>query len=522
MDLNTILRLLVIISCCSLIVRVIISRRNWGWLGVATGILAVIIASSFFAPEQSGIIGGILWLVLVLMPILGLRQINYFIYQEKFQSARQLASFLSLLHPGDGWQQQPQFLRALELTKKGELERAQALLDRYLQNSNHSFYHTAQAIQFRLEARWQECLEWLRTEVSEFRLWQNSTLATIYCRTLGEVGDLNGLIWAFTFHQDQLQQLGGSMAVNLARLYVFAFAGEVQAVRKLFASTLKIYPKNVQEFWLATAEMAAGNQEVGQKILFNIQKKDLALETAIAFRLTEPCPEANSILRADSLQMTAAIKKDLQYELNYGGAISLTPTKANTTYSLILINILVFIWEINQGGSQNLETLYQLGAAVPNAIISGEPWRILTANFLHYGWIHLASNLLGLWILGPYVEFYVGWIRYLIIYFMSGISAISVFTAVALQMGQGDELLVGASAAIMGLMGATFIILWRGWQQDKSKIAQDRLRLVMLIIGLQVVFDLSVANVSFLGHFFGLIFGIIMTRILLFFTYQKA
>jgi len=105
---------------------------------------------------------------------------------------------------------------------------------------------------------------------------------------------------------------------------------------------------------------------------------------------------------------------------------------------------------------------------------------------------------------------------------MSGISAISVFTAVALQMGQGDELLVGASAAIMGLMGATFIILWRGWQQDKSKIAQDRLRLVMLIIGLQVVFDLSVANVSFLGHFFGLIFGIIMTRILLFFTYQKA
>ncbi len=521
MDLNTVLRLLVIISCCSLIARVVISRKNWGWLGVATGILTVTVVCLLIIPEQAGIIGGIFWLVFVLMPILGLRQVNYLIYQEKFKPARQLASFLSWLHPGDGWQEQPRFLRILELTKKGELERAQALLNQSFKKTNYGFQYTAKAIRFRIEARWEDYLYWLQTEISDQELWGNSTLATVYLRALGEVGDLNGLVWAAQTHQHQLRKLGGSLAINLARLYVFSFAGDVQSVKKLLNSLLKVYPQNVQDFWLATAEIASGNEETGQKILFNIQDKDIALEAAIASRLTQSCTEAKLVLTAESLRMIAAIQKNLQEEINYGGAIKLTPTKANTTYSLIVINILIFIWEINQGGSQNLETLYQLGAAVPNAVISGEPWRILTANFLHYGSIHLTSNLLGLWILGPYVEFYVGWIRYLIIYFISGIGAISVFTGIALAMGEGDELLVGASAAIMGLMGATFIILWRGWQQEKSKIAKERLQLVMLIIGLQVVFDLTVANVSFLGHFSGLIFGIVMTHILLIFTHQK-
>ena len=178
-------------------------------------------------------------------------------------------------------------------------------------------------------------------------------------------------------------------------------------------------------------------------------------------------------------------------------------------------NILVFILEIAQGGSQNLETLYRLGAAVPQEIFSGEPWRIVTANFLHYGYIHLGSNLLGLWILSPYVEFYLGRSRYLIVYSLSGVGAISLFALLAIFMGREDDLLVGASAAIMGLMGATFMILWRGWRRDQSKVAQERLQLVIFIIILQILFDFSVANVSFLGHFFGLVLGALTTWIIL-------
>ena len=246
------------------------------------------------------------------------------------------------------------------------------------------------------------------------------------------------------------------------------------------------------------------------------------METAISDRLSHSLPEASAVLTSESRQIINTIKKDLQQEINYGGAVSLTPKKANLTYSLMIINILVFIVEIMQGGSENLEVLYRLGAAVPEAIFSGEPWRVVTANFLHFGYIHLGSNLLGLWILGPYVEFYLGWVRYLMIYTISGVGAIYLFADLAIITGREDDMLVGASAAIMGLMGATFTILWRGWQQENSKIAQERLRLVMLIIGLQVVFDFTVANVSFLGHAFGLILGILTTSVILVFRKEKA
>jgi len=521
MDLNTILRLLVTISCFSLIVRVIVSRNHWGWLGVAIGILAVMGVALYWIPEQAGIIGGILWFILILIPLIGLRQVNRFVYQEQFQKARRLASILCWLHPADGWREKPQFLKVLELTKKGEIETAKRQLAPYIRSSQHSFDYTAKALQFRLKSRWKACLHWLQTDIPHALLWQNPTLVTVYLRALGEIGDINGLIWTVKSHQSQIQRLGDSIVINLARLYVFAFSGQVQEVQKLFTSTLTIYPQNVQTFWLATAEMAAGNQQKGYHLLLTIQEKDVSLETAIAQRVSQPIPQADENLTIKSQRILHTIKQDLQQEINYGSAISIAPTKAYLTYSLMAANLLVFFLEMQQGGTQNLETLYRLGAAVPGEIFSGEPWRILTANFLHYGYIHIGSNLLGLWILGPYVEFFLGGIRYLIVYFVSGMGAISLFAVFAIFLGQGNELLVGASAAIMGLMGATFMILWRGWRQEQSKIAQERLQLVALIISLQILFDVSLAKVSFLGHFAGLIFGILSTFIILLINKNK-
>ena len=515
MDLNTVLHFLVTISCCSIGLRTLISRNNWGWLLVALGILIIMGTSHYFIPQQSGLIGGIFWLIFILIPIIGLGQVNRLVYQEHFGKARGIAIILSWLHPGDGWQKQPQFLKVLALIQKGEIETANTILNRDLNHPNYGFHHTAKALQFRIEANWNDCLSWLQKEIPDSVLWRSPTLATLYLRSLGEVGDLNGLVGIFQARQNQIKNLGSSIPINLARLYVFAFLGEVREVKKLLGSTLKVYPQNLQMFWLATAQMALGNRQEGENLLLKIREKDIALENAIVHRLSNRLAKVNQTLNPEYLPLINVIKTDLNQEINYGSAVSITPSKANLTYSLMLINVLVFILEITQGGSQNLETLARLGAAIPKEIVSGEPWRVFTANFLHFGYIHLISNMLGLWILSPYVEFYLGWFRYLIVYFFSGIGAISLFAALAIFTGREDDLLVGASAAIMGLMGATFMILWRGWRQEKSKLAQEKLQLVTIIILLQVGFDFSVANVSFLGHFFGLILGIISTFMIL-------
>jgi rhomboid protease GluP len=189
--------------------------------------------------------------------------------------------------------------------------------------------------------------------------------------------------------------------------------------------------------------------------------------------------------------------------------------QAHVTYLLIGINLSVFALEINSGGSENLETLYQLGALVPQEVLAGEWWRLLTANFLHFGWVHLASNMLGLFFIGRFVEYVLGFSRFLIAYLFSSIGSMLAFSLLTIELGDYQQILVGASAAIMGLVGVMIAIAFSDWRKEKSRLAARRLNFIALIIGLQFLFDITNPQVSFLSHLLGLILGFIIGSILL-------
>jgi rhomboid protease GluP len=189
--------------------------------------------------------------------------------------------------------------------------------------------------------------------------------------------------------------------------------------------------------------------------------------------------------------------------------------KAYTTYILIGMNLSVFALEIVSGGSQNLETLYQLGALSPEEVWLGEWWRVLSANFLHFGWLHLITNMLGLYFLGQFVELAIGISRYLFIYLISGTGSMLAFSVLAIKFGDSQQLLVGASAAIMGLVGVIGAMFFRDWRKEKSRTASKRLRFILLVIVLQFVFDLTTPQVSFLSHLLGLAIGLIAGYLLL-------
>jgi membrane associated rhomboid family serine protease len=89
-----------------------------------------------------------------------------------------------------------------------------------------------------------------------------------------------------------------------------------------------------------------------------------------------------------------------------------------------------------------------------------------------------------------------------------------VYTAIALQQGAEWQRLVGASAAIMGLLGVIVAILLRGWWQEGSAIARQRLQLFLGIIAVQVIVDGLIPEVSGLAHALGLIWGITLGMIL--------
>ena len=143
---------------------------------------------------------------------------------------------------------------------------------------------------------------------------------------------------------------------------------------------------------------------------------------------------------------------------------------AYTTYILIALNLLVYAVEIKFGGSQNSIALERLGALIPEKVLAGEWWRVVGANFLHYGSFHLATNMLSLFFIGRLIELSLGAKYYLTIYFVSGIGSMLTFSLLAFQLGLSNVFLVGASAAIMGLIGAVLAISLQIWLRKRHSI----------------------------------------------------
>lgn len=190
---------------------------------------------------------------------------------------------------------------------------------------------------------------------------------------------------------------------------------------------------------------------------------------------------------------------------------------AYTTYILIGLNLLIYALEIRLGGSQSSLALDRLGALIPEKVLAGEWWRLIGANFLHYGSFHLATNMLALFFIGRLIELSLGAKYYLTIYLFSGIGSMLTFTLLAFKLGLSNAFLVGASAAIMGLIGAILAISLQVWLKKRhSTSARRRLQQVIFIVILQFIFDNIIPQVSFHAHLFGFIIGFLISSVLVF------
>ena len=189
--------------------------------------------------------------------------------------------------------------------------------------------------------------------------------------------------------------------------------------------------------------------------------------------------------------------------------------KIQATYTLIVLNLFLFSLEVYAGGSKNLSTLDYLGALIPDKVLAGDWWRLISANFLHYDLLHLSTNMLALYFLGKLVEMNLGTILYSLVYLVSGIGAMLSFTIFTLNQGDTNTALVGASAAIMGLVGTLLAISWYVWLKKKNPMNSKRLRLIIIVIIVQFVFDNLIPQVSFYSHLFGLIIGFVIGSIIL-------
>lgn len=136
-------------------------------------------------------------------------------------------------------------------------------------------------------------------------------------------------------------------------------------------------------------------------------------------------------------------------------------TTPYVTYSLIVLNIVIFIYELTLS-PYGLTEFFHNWAVVPGELsisfrtgvstINAEEWlTLLTSQFLHGGFLHLAGNMLYLWIFGNNVEDEMGHWRFLGFYLLCG----AIANLAQWFFASGSEIpSLGASGAIAGVMGA--------------------------------------------------------------------
>lgn len=185
------------------------------------------------------------------------------------------------------------------------------------------------------------------------------------------------------------------------------------------------------------------------------------------------------------------------------------------TYVLIGLNVVAFIAELVGGGSATSlsrgGSLINDGGLNAGAIdVAGEWWRVVTAGFLHAGAIHLLFNMFAVYVLGSLLEPAVGTARFVAIYFVSLFAG-----SCGALIVDPNELTVGASGAVFGLMSAAFIMArHRGVEEIASQIG--------LFVVINLVFTFSVSTISVGGHVGGLIGGAIAALVVAFFERARV
>jgi len=364
---------------------------------------------------------------------------------------------------------------------------------------------------FRITNQWEELLLWQARHCKEIE--RNPQLLVTVLRARGETGDLRGLVEFYDRHQQQIGKLIPAVSRDLCRLMLFAFCGKRQAAESLCAGSLAILPAPTQAFWLATADLAAGELESAKRRLEELlPAADPLMRGSIERRLSGISipPEP---LDASAERVIEEAAREHGHEARFGARRSLFSSRSRATQILMTVNVLMFVAEICLGGGTNLDVLYRLGALFPPAVRAGEWWRLFASLFLHFGILHLVMNMFGLWILGPFTEFALGFRRFVLVYLLAGIGSMAIVMVFSSRSNEA-QLTVGASGCIMGLVGAMGALMLRGWLQEKALAAKRRLVVALLIVSMQTLSDFVVPHVSMTAHLSGALIGFAVTMVL--------
>lgn len=184
--------------------------------------------------------------------------------------------------------------------------------------------------------------------------------------------------------------------------------------------------------------------------------------------------------------------------------------EAVCTVGLIVVNIGVFLILSVMGRTEDAAFMLDHGAAYePYIIEQHEYYRMFTSLFLHFGIEHLLNNMVLLGALGWNLELETGKIRFLLIYFLSGLGGNAASLYWNVIHGQ-NVVSAGASGAIFGLMGALLYVVIA----NRGKLGRLSGRGMLFMVALSLYFGLTSTGVDNSAHIGGLVCGFVLSVVL--------
>ena len=204
------------------------------------------------------------------------------------------------------------------------------------------------------------------------------------------------------------------------------------------------------------------------------------------------------------------------------------PRAAPGTYFLLAINVAVYVWMFTHHVDWNKPTEFDLlryGANEPWLVLHSEWYRLLTATFVHVGFVHIACNMWCLWNLGILGEPLIGPFGIIAVYMLTGIAGnllSMAFNVVAAVSTHNPRFLLevgaGASGAVFGIAGILIVLLsnralpfpWEELRRLRSMVI--KFAAINLVIGLSTMvfnFGIRIDNFAHIGGFVsGLALGV--------------
>ncbi|HEY6184003.1 MAG TPA: rhomboid family intramembrane serine protease [Terriglobales bacterium] len=186
--------------------------------------------------------------------------------------------------------------------------------------------------------------------------------------------------------------------------------------------------------------------------------------------------------------------------------------KPQVTIALMALNIVVFVAMIFSGASPlnpDTMTLSRFGGTEGIYSLFVQQWRLLSANYVHAGILHIGMNMWGLWVLGELVErIFDRWV-YVLTYTCCGVMGM-----VAACWWNPRVVTVGASGAIFGMAGALITALYLGKLPVAKESVQSIVKNLIFVIGFNLFLGFGSSGISNAAHIGGCATGLALGAIL--------